>query len=138
MIEILAIDDDPIHHEMLEAFFKVYGGTRVVKVLSGTEGLKLLTRSPERFALVLCDLNMPDFDGVELLRHLSDIECRVPLLIVSGAQCSVVKAATELAKVYGLNLIGTLIKPLSFPALSGIVRPWLDAQAAAAPIAAAR
>jgi DNA-binding response OmpR family regulator len=128
MLEILSIDDDPIHHEMLEAFFASSGVARIVRAMDGQQAKNLLDAAPNRFGLLICDLNMPDIDGVELLRHLRETGCTAPLLIVSGAQRPVVTAARELAKVYGLNLAGTLTKPLSFPALSAIVAPWLAQQ----------
>jgi CheY-like chemotaxis protein len=125
MAEILTIDDDPIQHEMLEAFFAGSAKAQIVRAMSGTEAKALLVNGPDRFDLLVCDLNMPDFDGVELLRHLRDIGCRSPILIASGAQRAVIMAATELARAYGLNLIGSLTKPLSFPALAASVAPWL-------------
>jgi two-component system chemotaxis response regulator CheY len=59
------------------------GQFEVITAGSGFEALKLLPR--QRFDLFITDLNMPDINGLELIRFIRDstAHAKVPLLIIS-------------------------------------------------------
>ncbi len=59
------------------------GPFNVTQAGSGFEALKSLPRS--RFDLIITDINMPDINGLELVRFIRDSEQhrRVPLIIIS-------------------------------------------------------
>ncbi len=63
--------------------------------------------------LVLLDLHMPQFDGIEALRALKEYGCKadVDVVLVSAAEHSLVTAAATLAEAYGIRLRGVLRKP---------------------------
>jgi len=64
---VLAVDDEPGILELLElAFVDDY---EMVAAASGPEALRLLERGDE-FDVVLCDLMMPDVDGIALYEYL--------------------------------------------------------------------
>lgn len=62
--------------------------------------------------VIVCDLAMPNVDGIELLRYLADSGCEAKILIVSGLDRRVLDAAGRLAAARGLNIVGTLNKPV--------------------------
>jgi two-component system NtrC family sensor kinase len=66
---LLAIDDSPTHLEYLSQQL-MQEGYRVEKASNGTEGLALLER--QDFDCVLVDLVMPDMDGIEVCREISE------------------------------------------------------------------
>jgi two-component system chemotaxis response regulator CheY len=59
------------------------GGYEVTQAGSGFEALKLLPRA--RYDLVITDINMPDINGLELVKWIRDSERhkQTPLLIIS-------------------------------------------------------
>ena len=59
------------------------GRFAVITAKSGFEALKLLPR--ERFDLFITDINMPDINGLELIRFVreSPVHGKVPLIIIS-------------------------------------------------------
>ena len=71
---------------------------QVVDAASGREALDLL--STESFDLMLLDIEMPDMDGLAVLRHLRDSASRpnTPVLVVSGHEgdMQLVASAIEL------------------------------------------
>jgi len=83
-LRILAIDDEAASLRSLERSLR---GHQVVCVGSGREALALLARDPA-FDLILCDLMMPDLNGVDVAEAL---RLRVPrlearlVLITAGA-----------------------------------------------------
>jgi len=67
----------------VSAALEADGRFDVVTAASGFEALKLLPR--ERFDLFITDINMPDINGLELIRFVRDspVHRAVPLIIIS-------------------------------------------------------
>ncbi|MGB0937527.1 MAG: EAL domain-containing response regulator [Colwellia sp.] len=80
-------------------------------VSSSDEGFGLLAE-PNEFNLIFLDLNMPKIDGIQLLDRLNDMKYRGYIVIMSGVSTQVITSVEVLAEKYGLNYLGTLIKPL--------------------------
>ncbi len=66
-VKILAIDDDPMALELIEAVLKPEGYT-ILKATGGEEGVALARR--EQPALVILDLLMPEVDGFAVVERL--------------------------------------------------------------------
>jgi CheY-like chemotaxis protein len=49
-----------------------------------SEAVNLMRSQPERFDLVITDMNMPDMDGFELSRALKEIRPDIPILLCTG------------------------------------------------------
>jgi CheY-like chemotaxis protein len=68
---LLVVDDDPkVAHVLARALRRDYD------VATETDGRRVLTRieNGERFAVILADLSMPDFSGVELYRKIRQLD----------------------------------------------------------------
>jgi len=63
--------------------------------------------------IIFMDLQMPRLDGVELLRKLAKKNCKAAIILMSGMDKSVMETALELGKSLGLNMAGTLTKPMN-------------------------
>jgi EAL domain-containing protein (putative c-di-GMP-specific phosphodiesterase class I) len=62
--------------------------------------------------MLICDLSLPGMDGISFLRIAAENSYKGSVIILSAVDKSVMKAAENLVKAYGLNLIGVLRKPL--------------------------
>ena len=78
-------------------------------------------------SVVVLDLDMPQVDGVETLRWLSQQAFSGHLVIVSGHDISIVHAARELARAQGLQVAEALTKPLDMLAFSKKIQNLLKA-----------
>lgn len=67
MKEILAVDDSSSMREMVSFTLKS-GGYTVVSASDGVEAMKIARSRP--VSLVLTDLNMPNMDGIRLIKEL--------------------------------------------------------------------
>ena len=67
VVTILAIDDDPLAVELVEAIL-AGEGFRILKACGGEEGLTVACR--EMPALIILDLLMPDVDGFTVIEQL--------------------------------------------------------------------
>ena len=81
--EILLVDDDVDLRKTLKVFLQGSGQT-VVEASSGREAL--LAAVDSQPDIVVCDVEMPDMDGLELCRRLraGQRTAKIPVLLMSG------------------------------------------------------
>ncbi len=80
--KILVIDDEIYIRDSVIGFLEDFGFT-VMDAENGRAGLELFDR--ENPDLVLCDLRMPEMDGLEVLAGVRKKNSKIPIIIVSGA-----------------------------------------------------
>jgi len=61
--------------------------------------------------IILLDLQLPDIDGIELLRYLAVCKSRAKILVMSGMDEKIIGSAKALGKAHGLRIVGSLHKP---------------------------
>ncbi len=93
MKRILIIEDDKSISEILKDYLEM-SGYEVKCVFDGDSGLECIKN--EDFDLIILDLMLPQKDGFDILKEISDTK-QIPVLIVS-AKCE------ETFKIKGLNL----------------------------------
>jgi CheY-like chemotaxis protein len=106
---LLVIDDDaPILH-LITAIGEGCG-LHVQATSVPKEFLEILeTDEPD---IVVLDLVMPKFDGIEVLKRMNDQKINSKLVLISGAEKDLLGRASKLAKAWGLNVLATYSKPL--------------------------
>ena len=80
-----------------------------------------------RFApeMLLLDLHIPDFDGIEALRSLKTYERKneLDVILISAAHPTLIASASALAEAYGIHLRGVLRKPFRLAQLELMAMP---------------
>ncbi len=109
----LVVDDDPILLEVANSLLRKRGFHEVVRATNGVEALEALTRRRADIGLILCDLQMPEMDGIAFMRGLATLSYSGPVVIVSSMSDQVRSLASQVGKSHGLNILGTVKKPLS-------------------------
>jgi CheY-like chemotaxis protein len=109
---ILVIDDDPVFMEMAAAVLSVHRGATILRAYNGREALRQIDGSRDTMSLIICDLNMPERDGIEVILELGRRGVQTPVILITGAVPSVVKSAEALARIHGINVQDMLIKPV--------------------------
>lgn len=62
-------------------------------------------------AIIIMNLQMPDVDGIELLRELASDKSGAKVVLTSGVDGKVLESALQLGRQRGLNMVGMLQKP---------------------------
>ena len=137
-LRALIIDDQrEVRVAVRDALFES-GVTDVVEASSGLAALALVKSAERPFDVILCDLQMPDRDGVEVLRDLSALGVRAAVIIMSVEDYRVIEIAGTLASLQGLYMLGTVQKPVLpdvlSQMLSGISSPAARDDAAIVPL----
>ncbi|MER0643895.1 two-component system response regulator RssB [Pseudomonas aeruginosa] len=116
---LLIIDDDEVVRESLAAYLED-SNFKVLQALNGLQGLQIF--ESEQPDLVICDLRMPQIDGLELIRRIRQTASETPIIVLSGA--GVMSDAVEVLR---LGAADYLIKPLEdLAVLEHSVRRALD------------
>ncbi len=117
---ILYIDDDrdlaslgKYHLERL--------GYKVEAQTNAVEALHAFRKSPEKFHLVITDMNMPHMSGEMLSRGIMQIRPEIPIIMCTGFS---EKIDEERARSIGLKEF--ILKPVKFDDLAKIIRNILD------------
>jgi len=82
-----------------------------------------------RPTVVVMDLQMPGADGIELLRYLARQGSRAHVLVASGMDERVLATAEQVGRAQGLNMLGTLRKPILLPDLEAQLRKTMRGEA---------
>src|SRR4051794_20355721 len=67
---VMLLDDDPFMLGVQARVLKSMGYTSIVCVGSALAALAMLRGDPALVDVIICDLNMPDVDGIEFLQTL--------------------------------------------------------------------
>ncbi|MEC9345817.1 MAG: EAL domain-containing response regulator [Pseudomonadota bacterium] len=70
---------------------------------------------------LVIDLQMPDVDGIELLRLLAEQGSRARIIIMSGTDNKVIESARYFGRARGLDIVGMLRKPFRTAELRDII-----------------
>ena len=109
MAKILVIDDDPQIRELLNVNLKEMGHN-VLLVDNGKKGLEIVdTENPE---LVICDLILPDLNGIKILEEIKEYNPKIQVILITAYydMSSIIKAMQKGSFDY-------LQKPLDFDQL---------------------
>lgn len=84
-MRILIVDDEPAVLRAMSRMLAMHGH-EVTTAADGGAALRAIFTATEKFELMLLDLNMPRFDGFDLLRlrRMCPELDAVPIIIVSG------------------------------------------------------
>ena len=92
-LRVLVVDDEPPIRKLLRMGL----GTQGYEILEAPNGKTALELAADKPDLIILDLGLPDFQGLELLRMLRSQNERVPIVVLSSR-------GDEAAKVQALDL----------------------------------
>ena len=119
MKTILAVDDSATMREMV-AFVLESAGYRVIEAEDGAQGLDRATAT--NVDLVITDQNMPNMDGISLVKKLRETReyKSVPILLLTTESSDAMKAQGRAA-----GATGWLVKPFDPATLLEVVQKVL-------------
>ena len=80
-IRVLVVDDEPMMSDSLRQHLAEEGYT-VDTAASGAEAIDLFDGGAHH--LVICDLQLPDMDGLEVMRHMKDARPLTEVIVLTG------------------------------------------------------
>jgi len=117
---VLIIDDDPTQVAIMQAYFASLKVPDIKGTTNPSEALNYINNKQNEIDLIVSDLQMPEMDGLEFLRHLNGLKYVGKLAIISGVKSDLLDHASRLAKMHRLNIIGQVSKPVTKSSLDNV------------------
>jgi EAL domain-containing protein (putative c-di-GMP-specific phosphodiesterase class I)/ActR/RegA family two-component response regulator len=126
-IKILVVDDEPFMLKLHTHTLANLGYTAVTTCEGGVRALEVIDNAARPPDLILMDLNMPELDGVELVRYLGKRGYPGSLILLSGEDERMLQAAEKLVQAHGITMLGYLHKPVKPALLAALLEKWTPA-----------
>ena len=116
---VLVIDNEP---DLLPAYERLLRrhGYEVIVATTRSAGLRALTLG--RLQLVICDLGLPDGDGLDVVRAAAAVADPTPVMVVTGRASAEIRRAALAA-----GAVSFVAKPFTAATLLAQIRAVLDA-----------
>lgn len=121
-LSVLVVDDQQHVRKYIRDQLAMFGVSGIEEASSGRAALQTVTQPGVSFDLILCDLRMPEMDGIETIRTMASMGMRSAVAILSVEDERVIESAGLLAKLGGLRLVGELSKPLTHDKLEAVLK----------------
>jgi EAL domain-containing protein (putative c-di-GMP-specific phosphodiesterase class I) len=110
-LRALVVDDDALMTELIAMLLRDCGFAQVDMAGDGQAALDHLSRRNAH--LLICDLNMPGMDGIQLMSRIAALEQRPAIILVSGEHSRILDSSRQFAEAKQLTLLGVLRKPVA-------------------------
>jgi CheY-like chemotaxis protein len=111
-LTVLVVEDHDFQRRTILQILANLGVGSLLEAADGEQALGLLERG-ERPDVVVCDLDLPGMDGVELVQRISERHADVAVVFASGLEEEVVETADATARAQGVRVLASIQKPLT-------------------------
>jgi EAL domain-containing protein (putative c-di-GMP-specific phosphodiesterase class I) len=118
---ILVLDDEPLMLKLIVRMLANLGHDAVSTCDNGQAALTLLDAPLQPPDLILLDINMPQMDGIEFVRHLVEHRYLGALILVSGEDERVLQSIEKLVQAHNITVLGYLNKPVLPDRLAALI-----------------
>lgn len=112
MTSVFILDDDDFSHEIIAGSLKQLGISNIHTSHRATDALRQLSEMAVAPDILICDILMPDMDGMDFLMELGKLRYNGKVMLISGIPKDILSIAEDVAKTDGINLIGAFVKPI--------------------------
>ena len=116
-LSVLVVDDDDLQRQFLARLLARAGIGPLFWATNGRSALEAFREEQQPIDVVVCDLLMPEMDGIEFLKQVSDEGFSPSIVISSGADEDTQREMETVAHTHGLRVLGFIPKPVSVDAL---------------------
>lgn len=116
-ISVLVVDDDDLQRQFLARLLARAGIGPLYWATNGRSALEAFHEEQQPIDVVVCDLLMPEMDGIEFLKQVSEGGFNPSIVISSGADEDTQREMEAVARTHGLRVLGFIPKPVSVDAL---------------------
>ncbi|ABM03883.1 CheY-like chemotaxis protein, response regulator receiver [Psychromonas ingrahamii 37] len=121
-LNILVVEDDSFQRRMVVNMLRSVGVTAICDAENGRQALNLLHESDARpVDIVICDMDMPEMDGMEFLRHLGQEKVATSIIILSQLDRALLASVAKMSLAYDIRLIGVVEKPITVAQLELLI-----------------
>lgn len=120
-LKVLVVDDDDFQIDLMTEMLRGLGVVDIATASNGRDALAHLQGRAAAVHLILLDLHMPGTDGFEFMESAERLGFGGGLIIVSGQNDDVMRAATLVARLRRFRLLGSVPKPVERQQLASLL-----------------
>ena len=105
---LLSLDDDEEIGKIVGAVAQKAEFDAIVTATAQAFNESLQRQTPD---VIVLDLQMPEMDGIQMLRALGDRNIQAPIILVTGVDARTIASAEQYGRRRGLRILSTLQKP---------------------------
>ena len=113
----MVVEDSDPQRLLAVRMLQHLGVGTVLKAGNGREALSLLSDGKTELDLVVCDLDMPEMDGIEFIGALAEQGLARGIVVASAMEADLLNTVETMVRAYGLQMLGVLQKPISVEGL---------------------
>lgn len=121
---MLVVEDQDFQRRMELNLLRGLGAENLLEASNGREAMDLLSARKSPVDIIFCDLDMPEMDGVEFIGHVAEQKLSRAVAVVSGLEPSILNTVETMAKAYGIQVLGTIEKPITSQAISACLEGY--------------
>lgn len=110
-LHFMVVEDHPLQRQMLMLALRNLGASHISEAADGHQALTLIRDTDTPVNIVVCDLDMPNMDGMAFIRHVGEYSHQPSLIVTSALEPGLLASVDTMAKAYGIRLLGTIEKP---------------------------
>ncbi|MBC7857950.1 MAG: EAL domain-containing response regulator [Burkholderiaceae bacterium] len=131
-LHFLVAEGEPSQRHALSEMLSRLGAGRVSEASDGHVALSsLLDTAGDAPQIGVIDLALPGVDGLELIRKLSEAGSRAGIIIVGSQSSSLLLSVETMAQAYGVEMLGTLSRPVGAARLEALIANYAPRKQAA-------
>ena len=92
-LRVMVVDDDDFILEVVEETLRSFGIHDVLRASSGSAALHIIDGLDHPVQVLICDLNMDQIDGVEILRHLAERNFEAAIIVLSASDTRILRVS---------------------------------------------
>jgi CheY-like chemotaxis protein len=109
---VLIVDDDEHSQEILRKAFSGWGVTDILLAGNGLKAVHVLDSMLPHPDVLVCDIFMPDMDGIEFIDELVKRNFKGGVIFVTGVNREMLDVAQTIASHRGLRVLAEFVKPI--------------------------
>jgi CheY-like chemotaxis protein len=121
---ILLVDDDVYMLELQTRMLHSMGYLQTTSVSSAKDALLQIEYDAQSADVIVCDLHMPDMDGIEFLQSLNASSFRGSVIFLSGEHLRIMHSVQKLLGGSQMTILGALSKPAGRNELRVLLDCW--------------
>jgi EAL domain-containing protein (putative c-di-GMP-specific phosphodiesterase class I)/CheY-like chemotaxis protein len=109
---LLVVEDHAFQRSMLVEMLRGMGVRKIAEAANGREALASLTNAESIPDVIVCDLDMPEMDGIEFLRAVAERRLARGVVIASGRESEILRGVEAMVRASSLAVLARLPKPI--------------------------
>ena len=110
-LRFLVAEDHEFQRRTLVRMLASLGALEVLEAADGRIALEVFHQAGHAVDIIVCDLDMPEMDGMEFIRHVGEAGAQVSVILSSALDRHLIASVETMTTAYGMNLLGAIEKP---------------------------